>query len=1262
MVASGGRVSAAAAENGPRRSAAFRSGGAWGFLTAGGAAAILGVATGASGAPAEVRAVVPRAGGRPGFTALAPGTTGILFTNRLTPAQAVQNQNLMNGSGVAAGDFDGDGRCDLFFCRIAGPNALYRNLGGWRFEDVTGKAGVAGEGWASSGATFADLDGDGDLDLLVSTLGAGPQCYRNTGAGRFERVTDEAGLTAASGSTSLVLGDVDGDGDLDLYVVNYGAESVLRSGGRAEVRRVNGQWEFTGPQAHRLRFVEGQVEEVGEVGFLYLNDGRGRFQPVPWNSESFIGIDGRPKAPPLDYGLGAQMRDVNGDGAPDLYICNDFQMPDRLWINDGRGRFREAPAAAVRKFPFSSMGVDFADLDRDGNLDFMVVEMASRQPTRSMRQVTGVRPSPNLPGRFDARPQVVRNTLFRSNGDGSWSEIAEYAGVPATDWSWQPVFLDVDLDGFEDLLIVNGMMFDTQDRDTLARVRAMGRQSPEAARGNLLLYPPFPSPNLAYRNLGAFAFREVSADWGFASTRISQGVALADLDDDGDADMVVNCLNDGALIYRNEASAPRLSVRLRGRAPNTRGIGARIEVEGGPVRQQQEILAGGRYLSGDDTFRTFACGAASRLTVQVTWRSGRVTTLSNAVPNAIVTVAEDGAAPATEAPPAPRMTPWFADATARLGLTHHEEVFDDFARQPLLHRQLSSLGPGVAWSDLDGDGTEELVIGTGRGGRLTGVRIGADGTPTPLASEWTAPDDVVGLSGWITRSGRPALVAAVASYEEVPNHVARLVEVTLEPGESRLRVADADGLPPLEPSVGPVAAADFDGDGDLDLFVGARVVPGAYPRAGASKLFRRDGGTFVSEPVAAPILEGAGMVSGAVWTDLEGDGFPELVLACEWGPLRILRNVRGRLEAWDPPVTLDSAPRAGPTGATGTPDSPEPVVRRLSELTGWWTAITAGDFNRDGRLDLVVANWGLNTGYRADAEHPLRLYFGDLGGAGHTDLVETWFAPDLGKYVPRRSLNSLGQALPFLAARFASHQAYATAGAEEVLAGLSAPPAMLSVSVLASLVLLNSPTGFVAHTLPAEAQFAPAFGMTVADADGDGNPDLFLAQNFYAMRMEWPRTDAGRGLWLQGDGTGRFRPLPARESGLALRGEQRGAALGDFNRDGRPDLVVAQNGAETALWQNAGTNLPLWVEVSGPPGNPQGFGVTVRGTEPGSAVHEIRAAGGYWSKDSAAIALAGAGRPGELLIRWPGGREERVKVPPTGNRLRLTSVAARTGP
>jgi hypothetical protein len=1050
----------------------------------------------------------------------------------------------------------------------------------------------------------------------------------------------ESGLTSDTGSMSLALADVDGDGDLDLYVANYGAVSLLRSGGRAEMKKVGDQWVVTGPYGKRLRFVDGRLEEVGEADVLYLNDGHGRFAAVPWNSDFFLDEDGRPKPAPLDFGLSVQMRDLNGDRAPDIYVCNDFQTVDRIWLNDGHGRFRALPRLAMRKQCFSSMGVDFADLDRDGFLDFCATEMMSHDHARRLRQIVGMTPMTPLPGRFENRPEVPRNTLFWNRGDDTFAELANYAGIPASDWTWQPVFLDVDFDGFEDLLIVNGMMHDVQDRDVLARIRTLGRQSPEESRTNLLMYPPFLTPNYAFRNRHDLRFEDTSSAWGFNSTQISQGMALVDLDNDGDLDIVINCLNGPPLLLRNESAAPRVAVRLKGLPPNTCGIGGGVRVRGGPVDPQfQEILAGGHYLSSDDPMRTFAAGSASnQLTIEVAWRSGKNSLLRDAAPGYVYEFDEAAAdAPSPAAPPAAPPPMLFRDASPALGHVHHEELFNDFARQPLLTRLLSWLGPGVAWADLDGDGQDELAIGTGRGGRVEVYDWAADGRFQALAANrrWQAADDTTGMALWTGADGGAVLLVGLANYESEATNGPALLQVSVADGRCTINALAQTNLAAAGASPGPLAVADVDADGTLDLFVGMRVVPGAYPQCFGSRLYRQVAGSLVLDFTNSAVLAEAGMVSGAAWSDLDGDGYPDLILACEWGPIRVFHNERGRLVPWNPPLTW-------PTASTLNPQ-----LSTLNQLTGWWSSVACGDFDEDGRLDLVAGNWGLNDAYQASAEHPLQLYYGDLAGQGTIDLIEAYYAPDVGTDVPRRSLNALGQAFPFLAGHYATHASFATASITDLLKLLPNPAHRTAATTLETMLFLNRGANFVPVPLPAEAQWAPVFGIVVADADGDGHEDIFLAQNFFALRPEWPRLDAGRGLWLMGDGQGHFQPMPGQKSGVTVYGEQRGAAAGDFNADGRVDLVVAQNGALTRLFENVGARPGLRVRLQGTPGNPWGIGAMVRLSdgERWGAARLVTAGSGYWSQNSTVQVMGSARAPKRLAVTWPGGQRAEVQVP-----------------
>ena len=1167
--------------------------------------------------------------GRAGFTLLDGIRTGIRFTNTLDDRLIMENNNFMEGSGVALGDYDGDGRCDIYFCAIDGTNALYRNLGDWKFEEVTARAGVAagGPGWHSTGAVFADLDGDGDLDLLVNTLGKGTHVWRNEGGGRFREITDAAGVRAKTGSLGMALGDVDGDGDLDLYVANYGVLAILRAGGQADLVQVNGEWKVAGPHADRLRFIDGRMEEVGEPDVLYRNDGNGKFLPVPWGSEWFTDESGQPMDAPWDYGMGVQIRDIDHDGHADIYVCNDFQTVDRMWLNDGRGRFRLAPRTAYRHQSFASMGVDFADIDRDGWLDFFVVEMMGRDHATRMRQLSGARPLVPYPGVYENRPEVVRNTLFRNRGDGTYAEIAHYSGVEASDWSWQPVFLDVDLDGYEDILVANGNAYDVQDRDTLNQVRALGKQTPEQTRTNILLYPRYLSPNLAFRNTGQLKFEESGRDWGFDSKRISHGVALADFDLDGDLDVVINCLYDAPLVYRNDTSEPRVAVRLRGNAPNTQGIGAKVRLLGGAVPIQfQEIVCGGRYLAGDDPVRVFAVGPSPRnLRLEVDWPSGRRTVVDDAEPNRLYEIHESAA---TDAPPdsgSSDAPPYFTDVSHRLQHRHHEEIYDDYRRQPLLMKQLSSLGPGVAWFDLDGDGHEDLFIGSGRGGSLSGWRNDGTGgfapwNPTRMAP---VPDDLAGLTGWVDASGRRQLLSGLSSYESSSPIPAAVLAWEFHSESKNPREFSRPDIPAHDASAGPLCVADYNGDGALDLFIGGRVTPGFYPRPASSRLFRQIEGRFERDEENQRLLDHIGLVSGATWSDLNGDGWPELVLACEWGPVRVLFNQKGRLQ--------------DVTEALG-----------LAGLTGWWNSVAAADLNGDGRLDLIAGNWGENSGFQATSDHPVRFYYGDLGGSGMTDVVEGYYAPELEAHVPRRSLSALSRSAPFLSQLYPTHRAFSTATLPEIFHKLEVRPAEVRATTLASTLFINRGQRFEPLPLPAPAQWTPAFAITVADFDADGHEDLFLSQNFFVTRMELPRQDGGRGLWLRGTGDGRMEPVPGHVSGVKVYGEQRGAAVADFNEDSRVDLVVTQNGTETKLYVNASARRGWRVRLQGPDGNPDGVGALIRlvfGPRLG-AVREVHAGSGYWSQNGAVQVMGGPEPPSQVWVRWPGGKIATQDVEP----------------
>jgi hypothetical protein len=703
-------------------------------------------------------------------------------------------------------------------------------------------------------------------------------------------------------------------------------------------------------------------------------------------------------------------------------------------------------------------------------------------------------------------------------------------------------------------------------------------------------------------------------------------MALADLDNDGDLDVVMNNLLEAPGIYRNEVTARRVAVRLRGVAPNTAGIGVVLLAKGGPVAQRTDVIAGGRYLSGDEALRTFATGTSGSLEVEVRWASGKRSVVSGIAPGTVVEVDEGLATSGPEAAGKSRAPKeWFEEVSSRLSHVHEDQPFDDFERQPLLPNRLSQLGPGVTWTDLNRDGLPDLVVGTGRGGRLGVFQNGGEGKFRRLEGGVLSK-----AAGRDTTSVLPVqgnLLVGSSHFEDGTTN------------GGYLRIVDparwASGESVLGPrfAVGPLAAADVDadgaGEGTLEVFVGGRSVAGRYPEPADSLLLQsREGRLAVRQRFA-----GLGMVSGAVFTDVDGDGDPDLALAMEWGPVRLLENRKGEF--------VDA------TQAWG-----------LGGLTGWWNGVAVGDFDGDGRLDLVASNWGLNSKYHASAEEPRVVYFGNFEGASTegVDLVETWVDRRAGREWIEREYPTFARVFPWFRERMTTYAAFASAGLTEVFEKRLEGAGHLTVTTLASMVFLNRGGKFEAHALPSEAQWAPAFGVCVGDADGDGRDDVFLAQNFFATQPMSGRVDAGRGLWLRGDGAGGFEPL--KDSGVTVYGEQRGAALADFDQDGRLDLVVTQNSAATALYRNVRARPGVRVVVRGEGANPDGFGTWVRAVAGGKMgpLKEIHNGSGYWSCDSPETVLTSpeGTRIEKIWVRFPGKAPREVPVPENATVVTLT--------
>ena len=1204
--------------------------------------------------PARAAAAGPR------FQKLEPAATGIAFRNELRRENLVAY--VYTGAGVAVGDYDGNGLPDVYLVSQDGPNQLFRQTAPLRFEDATAAAGGldGGEAWGNA-ASFADVDNDGDLDLYVCNLESPNLLYLNQGDGTFRESAGKFGLGLTAASTGCAFADYDNDGDLDLYVLTnrvlkHGlpdeivAEITLPKGmrktkadllppypkfeqdkdGNLVVPKGYEDWFFTLPGSP-APFQAGQCDR------LFRNDGYANWVDV--TKEAGIADHGN--------GLSVVWWDFDGDGRMDLYVANDFQSPDQLYHNLGNGRFADVTNERLPHTAFFGMGCDFGDLDHDGRFDLCVADMSSTQHYWGKMLMGSM--DQHRWFLMNARPQqYMRNALYLNTGTKRFLEAAHMAGLASTDWTWAVRFADLDDDGWLDFFATNGIPVFTDNPDTGEQFTKLWNQGQQ--KQALELFRAIPSvaeKNIARRNDGAVAgglhFTDAGALWGLDESSVAHGAVVCDLDRDGDLDVITNNLNAPCSVFENRgAEGHRVLVELVGEKSNRRGVGAVIEVTAGGVTQTAQVSPTRGYMSSGEAVEHFGLGAVTTIdALVVRWPNGSVQSFAKLAADQHYTIREPetGSFLMVSGDRELLLHRW---ESSELELPRHvEREFDDFAVQPLLPARLSRLGPGVALGDVDGDGRDDLWIGGAAGQAGSLLRAGADGKFTAIDGPWRDDAECEDLGACFVdfdRDGDLDLYVASGGVEAGERTELLRDRLYVNDGRGVFSLAAADAVPDLRDSSSCVAAADYDRDGDVDLFVGTRVVPGRFPQSGPSRLLRNEGGRFVDVAAeVAPLLRDAGMVSSAVWTDVDNDGFVDLVVAAQWQPLRVLHNDHGvRL--------VDHTQKLG-----------------LHELRGQWNGIAAGDLDGDGDIDLVATNLGLNTKYKATPQKPLKLYARDFDGNGTFDVVESKAAAD--GELPVRGLSCSSQAMPFVRQRFPTYDQFARASLGDIYGDALGRSLVLECNELRHVLLEQRDGKFVAQPLPALAQVSAGFGVVITDADADGVQDLVIAHNSFSPEPETGRFDGGLGVWLRGLGGLRYEAVGALLSGLVMPEDAKALALGADVGEGAPNLVATTNDGPVRAFHNCGAYRPppakapfLAVRLRGQAGNPHGIGARVELHANGRslAVGEVQAGGSYLAQGATCVWFTQVPADASLRVRWPDGARSETKLKTTVGALTVT--------
>ncbi len=1063
--------------------------------------------------------------------------TGVAFRNVVEENERINfliYEGVHQGGGVATADFNNDGLTDLFFTGNMSLDQLYINKGNWKFEDISEKANInKGTGW-SYGVAVADVNNDGWLDIYVSKFLVDDretlknQLYINNGNLTFTESAEKYGVADTGYGVNANFFDYDKDGWLDLYVANQPPSNSTYK------KENNGKRNYA--------FTDK----------LYKNNGNGTFSDVT----QAAGITN------YSFSLSASVGDLNNDGWLDIYVTCDYEEPDLLYINNGNGTFTNTANEAIKHMSNFSMGADVADFNNDGWLDIYTGDMVADNNRRLKTNMSGMNPE-----RFWSLAnngyhyQYMFNTLQLNNGNGTYSEIAQMAGVARTDWSWAPLFADFDNDGYKDLFVTNGVLRDANNNDLRKKVTIYNEEKEKEAKEKgvplkldltkiIDMVPQEKLQNFIYKNNGDLTFSKKINEWGIEQESWSNGSAYADLDNDGDLDLVINNINEAAFLYENKAVDARLNnylrVKLIGKGNNRNAIGTRVSIMYDEQMQMQELSPIRGYASTSEFMIHFGVGNKETIDkLEVRWPDGTFSVLKNVKTNQVIDIQKKNTVNVSVEPARPKAL--FEEVSRHSGIdfVHKENDFDDYIREILLPHKMSTLGPCLVTADVNGDKLEDFFIGgpSGQPGALY-LQQGGGAFQVSNSSPWSSDsksEDVGALFFDADGDGDQDLYVVSGGNDFVENSNHFQDRLYLNDGKGAFSKANG-ALPKMISSGSKATAGDFDKDGDLDLFIGGRQVPGKYGYAARSYLLKNSNGKFsdTTEEIAPEIAE-IGMVTDGVWNDFDKDGDEDLVVLGEWMPISFFENNEGKL-----------------TNVTAS--------KGFQNTTGWWNSITATDIDNDGDTDFVAGNLGLNIKYKASESQPFKAYVKDFDGNKTNDVYLGYYDKD-GVCYPVRGRQCSSQQLDFITTEFPSYEEFAAASIDKVLGDRQQGALLHEAKMFESIILLNDGNGgFEIQILPNQAQVSPIFGTVIYDWNNDQINDLFVAGNYYNREVETTRSDAGIGCILFGQNENTFKPVHPIASGIYASNDVRAVKM-IKNDQGQPMILIANNNAPMQVFR-----------------------------------------------------------------------------------------------